>query len=213
MTRIALAAALVLGALPCARAVADDAQAASAWSTALYLDGYFVSGEKGYMVPTLFADRGPLHLEARYNYEALDTASLFAGWSFDLGEEGRSLRLTPMVGGAFGDVKGVAPGLEIEAEWGRVAYWLEAEYLFDVGDSSASYLYTWSELNVYALRWLWLGASVQRLKVVQTATELDVGPMVGVGNRGVPGWSLSFYAYGLTRSTPTYLLTAAVMFF
>jgi hypothetical protein len=116
-----------------------------------------------------------------------------------------------MLGGVFGNVNGVAPGLEVEARWGRLAYWLEAEYLIDLQDSSADYLYTWSELNFYALQWLWLGASFQRLKVVQTPTEVDVGPMVGFGKPGTPGWSVSLYAYGIT-ATPWYMATVAIQF-
>jgi hypothetical protein len=208
MGRTALAVALVLTAGP---AVARAEEPASkAWAAALYVDAYAVPGEDGVLIPTVFLDREQLHLEARYNYEDLRTASFHAGWSFTFGEEEKFLEATPMLGGVVGNVDGMAPGLELEARWGRIGYWLEAEYLIDFGDSSASYLYTWSELTFSALPWLWLGGSLQRLKPVQTETEVDVGPMVGFGKRGAPGWSLSFYAYGLTRSTPSYLVTLAV---
>jgi len=213
MRRGALALALMLSVLPAAvRAATPEAEEGSAWDFAVYLDAYLQSGESAYFIPTVFADRESLHLEARYNYEAEDAASVFAGWSFAFGGEADYVELTPMVGGIAGGMNGVAPGLEVEARWGRVAYWLEAEYVFDLEDSSGNYLYTWSELNVYALPWLWVGGSLQRIKEIETATEVDVGPMVGVGKAGTPGWSLSFYAYGISTSTPSYLLTGAVQF-
>jgi hypothetical protein len=41
--------------------------------------------------------RGWLHLEARYNYEALETGSVWAGYDFNAGKK-LVLDLTPMVG-------------------------------------------------------------------------------------------------------------------
>ncbi len=218
MTRQAmrrLVLALALAAVPrAARAEqpATEPAVKPAWSTALYLDGYFQPDEAAFLVPTLFADRGALHLEARYNYEDLDTASLHAGWSFTFGGEERYVEATPMLGGVFGSTNGIAPGLELEGRWGRFSYWLEAEYLVDVEVASASYLYAWSEASFAIAPWLWAGASAQRLKVVETPTAVDVGPMIGVGKLGAPGWSLSTYAYGLTTSATTWLVTAAAMF-
>lgn len=209
--RKAVHALLLAVAAPVATARAEaPAEARPQWSAALYVDAYAQPDEDVFVIPTLFADRGPLHLEVRYNYEAEDTTSLWAGWAFELGGEERWLRLTPMLGGVAGDVNGVAPGLEVEAQWGRVAYWLEAEYLLDLEDSAGNYLYTWSELTVSIVPWLWAGGSLQRLRVVETPTEVDVGPMVGAGKPG--SWSLSFYAYGIATSAPSYLLTGALEF-
>jgi hypothetical protein len=210
MRRTVLALTIALPLAAAAQAPPLDAPPKPEWQTAVYVDGYFQSGERTYFVPTVFLDRGALHIEPRYNYEDFDTGSLFAGWAFTFGDEGRYAKLTPMLGAVFGRLNGVAPGLEVEARWGRVAFWLEGEYVFDLKDSSANYLYTWSELNVYALDWLWLGASVERMKVVQTTTEVSVGPMVGVGKPG--RWSVSGYAYGLTEPAPLLLVTGTWTF-
>jgi hypothetical protein len=210
---VRLALFLALLALPAAArpATPDTAPPARDWTFALYLDGYRQSGEQSYLIPTVFADRGSLHLEARYNYEDRYTGSVFAGWSFAFGDEETSFfKLTPMVGGVFGRTGGIAPGLEVEARWWRLGYWLEGEYLFDLRDSSGSFLYSWSELDLYALPWLWFGVSVQRQRFIETETVVDVGPALGFGKPGSPGWTLSFYAYGLARSSPWYLATLAV---
>src|SRR5262249_41440931 len=62
------------------------------------------------------ADRDWLHLEGRWNYEALHTGSVFAGYNFDWGKE-FEVAATPMAGVVFGDVDGVAPGLLLDAKW------------------------------------------------------------------------------------------------
>ncbi len=215
MRRGLVAAMLALSVVPAAARAAealDAAQAPGALKPVLYVDAYFQSGETSYLVPTLFLDRGPLHLEARYNYEDFDTASFFAGYTFTFFGEEDYLKLTPMLGAVAGNAKGLAPGLEVEARWGRLAYWLETEYFFDLGDSASSYFYSWSELDLYALPWLWIGGSLQRMKLVQTATEVDVGPALGFGPPGTPGWTVTVYAYGLSRSSPLFMTTLAVQF-
>jgi hypothetical protein len=211
--RVALGLALALAALPAAAVNAPPGSTTSGgWSPSIYLDAYFQKGGEGLFVPTLFMDKGSLHLEGRYNYEDVDTGSLWVGWGFPFGEEGRSLRLVPMLGGVAGRTSGIAPGLEVEARWNRLSYWLEAEYVFDLESSSDSFLYTWSELTYLTLPWLWVGASVQRTRIVHSPREVDFGPMVGIGRPGAPGASLSFYAYGLARSSPSFLVTAAAQF-
>jgi hypothetical protein len=216
MRTIALTLALALG--PQAARAEDAARDPGAaaertpWQFALYVDGYAGGDSPGYLVPTVFADRAPFHLEARYNYEDVRTASLHAGYTFPFGGEDAYLKLTPMVGAVFGNTRGIAPGAELEARWGRVAFWIESEYLIDTVSGENDYLYTWSELNLYVVPWLWVGGSVQRMKLEVSPTEVDAGPMVGFGRPGAPGWSLSFYVYGLARAAPWWLGTLAVTF-
>lgn len=190
-------------------AVARAQGADRSWQFIAYMDFYLEPGESPFLIPTLFADRGALHLEARYNYEDEETASLWAGRTFAFGGDEDYLKLTPMAGVFFGNAAGIAPGLEVEARWRRLAYWIEAEYTINPGESGDNFFYTWSELNLFLHPSLWLGASAQRLKVIETPREVDVGPMLGFGARGV---SLSLYGYGLGTSTPWYLATAAVQF-
>jgi len=204
---------LLLTSLPCrgaAQAPAGDTPAG--WNFATYVDGYFPSGEEAYFVPTVFADRGALHLEARYNYEDFDTGSLFAGWVIGVGGTEEYLKLTPMAGVFLGSSNGVAPGLEIEARWRRLAYWFESEYTFNLDASEDDFFYTWSELNLYLAPFVWIGGSLQRLKPVDTPREVDFGPMVGFGNVGAPHVSLSLYGYGLGTASRGFLATVGVEF-
>src|SRR5262245_64017684 len=50
----------------------------------------------------LYADRGQLHLEGRYGYEDDQTASVWAGWTFETGDE-LTAAITPMLGAVVGD--------------------------------------------------------------------------------------------------------------
>jgi hypothetical protein len=56
------------------------------WSFSTYVYGYLVPDSRDYVNPNVTADRGWLHLEARYNYEALETGSVWVGYNFTVGE-------------------------------------------------------------------------------------------------------------------------------
>ncbi|HET8734351.1 MAG TPA: hypothetical protein VFM45_11345, partial [Anaeromyxobacteraceae bacterium] len=157
----------------------DDAAGTAGWEWGPSLLWYVLPNEPGYLQPTLAVDRGGLHLEARYNYEARNAGSAWFGWNFSFGDECK-LGLTPMVGGVFGEMTGVAPGLTLTLEWGPLALWSQSEYVFDLADSSQSYVYVWSELSITGPDWLRVGLVLQRTRVFQTSTEFQGGPLFGL---------------------------------
>ena len=157
------------------------------WGPSILL--YVLRDEPSFLQPTLTGDLGPLHLEARYNYEDRDTGSAFVGWNLSIGEE-LVFGLTPMIGGVFGRTNGIAPALTLTLEWGPLAFWSQSEYVFDLVDSSASFFYAWSEISVTGPDWLRVGAVLQRTRAFQTTTEVQGGPLVGIS-----AWKLSATAY------------------
>src|SRR5215212_11237814 len=62
---------------------ADEKQ----WAFSASVYTYFVPNDRDYLQPTLTADYDALHLEARYNYEALDTASAWVGYNYAGGDK------------------------------------------------------------------------------------------------------------------------------
>ena len=73
---IALAAVMARGQSPSTNAPpAPDGKAERKWSFGASLYSYFVPDDREYVQPTISADRDWLHLEARYNYEGLETGS------------------------------------------------------------------------------------------------------------------------------------------
>jgi hypothetical protein len=125
------------------------------------------------------ADRGALHLEARYGYETKDARSAFAGWTFS-GGDAVAWELTPLVGGGWGPVQAFIPGLEASLAWGKLDFYTEVEFVRDRNDSSASYNYAWSELGFKALDWLRIGAVGQRTRAYGGEREFQRGPFAQV---------------------------------
>lgn len=121
------------------------------------------------------ADRGALHLEARYGYEMKDSRSAFAGWTFSGGDT-VAWELTPLLGGGWGPVRAFIPGLEASLSWGKLDFYVEAEFVRDRNDSAESYNYAWSELGFKPLEWLRIGAVGQRTRAYGGEREFQRGP-------------------------------------
>lgn len=175
---IALRRCVALGAVACALApcASPAAEADTPLETSFSLTGsyYAMRDEPDFGVGVAALNHGPLRFEARYNYEARKSTSLFAGWKFGGGND-VSYEVTPVLGGLFGDANGVIPGVEASVAWRNFDAYVEAEYVrnLDVGDDS--YFYMWSELGWRPVEWLRLGLVGQRTRVVDTDRDIQRG--------------------------------------
>lgn len=179
-----------------------------AWAFSASAYTYFVPGSRNYIQPTVTADHRWLHLEARYNYEDLDTGSAWVGYNFHVGEK-LSLDFTPMLGGVFGHTSGIAPGYRVALGWWKLALYSEGEYVFDTGDRSASFFYSWSELSLSPVEWFRFGLVAQRTRVYETDREVNPGFLVGVSYKGV---DLTTYVFNPYEDEPTVVVAAGVNF-
>jgi hypothetical protein len=145
------------------------------WEFALNAYPTAVRAGDDYTSAIAVADRGPLHLEARVNYESVGARSAFLGWTF-AGGESLSWELTPLLGGAWGATRAFVPGLEASLAWRKLDFYLEAEYVRDSKEHDASYTYAWSELGWRPVEWLRLGVAGQRTRAYGGAREIQRGP-------------------------------------
>ena len=163
---------------------ADDEQGVAAgssppWEFAITAYPTRVRGGENYTSAIAAADRGPLHLEARYNYESIGARSAFIGWNFSGGEE-ITWELTPLLGGVWGSTHGFVPGLEASLAWRKLDFYVEAEYVRDSGEKADSYFYAWSELGFKPVEWLRVGAAAQRTRAYGGERDLQRGPFAQV---------------------------------
>jgi hypothetical protein len=158
-----------------AAASSDEKQ----WEFSLSAYTYIVPNDREYVQPTLRVDHDWLHLEARYNYEGIDTGSAWIGYNLSFGDEPLTFDFTPMIGGIFGDTRGVAPGYEFTLTWHKLQLYSEGEFVFDTDDSDANFFYTWTELTYSPLDWFRFGAVIQRTKDYETDFDIQRGLMIG----------------------------------
>jgi hypothetical protein len=177
---ITAAAMLLVGAMTCNAQEGGITTAPSStaesnrWAysaTGMY---YSFRDQDDFTLAVATADRGPLHIEARYNYEAIDSGSLFAGWKFSGGEK-LTYELTPILGAVFGQKEGIAPGFEASLAYGIVDFYIESEYVRDLEVREDSFTYAWSELGFSPLEWLRFGLVGQRTMVFQSDRDIQRG--------------------------------------
>ena len=165
-----------------ATAAAETTTSQPAWTFSASGYTYILPEEPNYVQPTVTADRRRLHLEARFNYEARDTGSIWAGVNFS-GGDALSWELTPMVGGVFGDTSGVAPGYRGSIAWRALEFTSEGEAMIDADDSADSFFYNWSELTLAPVDWLRFGLVTQRMRAYRADREVQRGLLVGTSFR------------------------------
>jgi len=190
-----------------ATATAPDADEPT-WSFSASALTYVVPDDRNFVQPTFAADRDWLHLEARYNYEALDTGSAWLGYNFS-GGTALAWEFTPMIGGVFGDTTGVAPGYKGSLTWRKLEFYSEGEYVFDTGSSSDSFLYNWSELTLAPVEWFRFGLVTQRTRVYKADRDIQRGLLAGFSFKDV---SVTAYALNPDEDKPTFIFAVGVTF-
>ena len=195
---------LLAGAGAAAQTPAQPAE----WTFYVSGDTYLLPAASNYLQPRVTADRDRLHLEARFNDEARDTASIWAGVNFS-GGDGLSWELTPMVGAVFGRTRGVAPGYRGSIAWRAVEFSSEGEALIDAGDAADSFFYNWSELTLAPVEWVRFGLVTQRTRAYRADRDVQRGLLVGTSIRKL---DLTAYVFNPDDRKPIVVLAFAVSF-
>jgi hypothetical protein len=180
----------------------------AAWAVVASAMAYLVPDAGDYLSPTVTADRGRLHLEARSNYEGLSTGSAWIGYNISAGDTVK-LELTPMVAGVFGDTTGLAPGLRGTLGWRRLELYTESEIVFDLGEHGDSFIYTWTELTYSPVDWFRFGAVAQRTRAYASDLDIQRGVLAGFSYRRV---DVSAHAFNWGWTEPTYVFSVAINF-
>jgi hypothetical protein len=181
---------------------------AKAWDFSLSVSGYIIPDDQGYASPVFTADHNALHLEARYNYEALRTGSAWIGYNFNFGEK-VEVSVIPMVGGVFGDLNGVAPGYNASIDYKKIAFWTSGEFVFDTNSKDGNFFYNWTELSYHITDWVRAGAVIQRTKAYQTDLDVQRGFLVGVNYKSA---NFTTYVFNAGWTDPTVVMTLGFEF-
>ena len=150
------------------------------WSTSLQT--FFVDppDDNGYLSGILAADKGQLHVEARWAYEDRDTASFFGGWTIPFeGDVHGAVR--PMLGFAFGDSDGIIPAVMLDVGWKKLRFTTDAEYLIGTSSETQDFIYSWNELTWAFSDRFAAGLVAERTNAFDQALTIDRGFLLSAG--------------------------------
>jgi hypothetical protein len=188
-------------------ALGQEKTSRPSWKSNFSGNFYFVSDDF-LILPVYKGDMGWSHLEMRYNYEERNAFSVWYGYNFSGGGKFK-YTITPMVGGIFGSLKGVAPGLELDFNYYGFELSSESEYVFGLDSKEDNFYYNWTDFSYSPLDWMWFGLSVQRTRLYETELDLQRGLLIGGGFKGI---SLNGYLYNLGWDDPYFILSLSLDF-
>jgi len=119
------------------------------------------------------------YAEARYNYEDLETFSLYLGKAFSGTKNDLNFSFVPMLGGSLGRFNGISTGLNIDMDYNNFFFSCQSQYSKSTSQYSTDFLYSWSEVGYQSLKWLYAGLSVQHTHDRVIGNELQPGVMIG----------------------------------
>lgn len=189
-------------------AVSANAAEEEEWEFSVSTYAYLIPDDRDFLQPTITADHGLIHLEARYNYENLDTGSFWMGYNFSGGDK-LAWEITPMVGCVFQDTDGVAPGYKGSLSWWKLEFYSEGQYLFDSRDSEDSFFYNWSELTLAPVEWFRFGMITQRTRTHGGDRDIQRGVLAGFTYKNV---TLTGYVLNPDDTKPTTVFSVGVDF-
>jgi hypothetical protein len=137
------------------------------------------------------------YIEARGNYEAINSASLYFGKIFK--EKALiSYSIIPIAGLVVGTFNGGSVGANIGLDYKRISFSSQSQYTFSIENRATNFTYSWSDLTYQLKEWVYAGVSLQ-----QTRGVFEKGMLV----RGVyKNFSIPLYVFNLTTRERYFVL-------
>ena len=160
------------------------------------IEQYHIVGNGRYYAPMSiahFQNNKKWYAEGRYNYEELETFSLYVGKTFSKNNK-LSYALTPLLGGAIGNFNGVSTGINMDLDYSNFFFSLQSQYSFSTDQRADNFFYNWSELAYKPLGWLYGGISIQHTRLYKSETTLEPGILVGFTFRNL---TIPVYTFAL----------------
>jgi hypothetical protein len=137
------------------------------------------------------------YFEARGNYEAVNSASLYFGKVF--GKKGLiSYSITPVAGLVMGMFNGGSVGANVALDYKKLSFSSQSQYTFSIENGATNFTYSWSDLTYQVKKWVSAGVSLQ-----QTRGLFEKGILVRVAYKNL---SIPLYVFNPATSERYFVL-------
>lgn len=139
-----------------------------------------------------YESRNYWYVEARYNYEEMNTISVYLGKTFS-SEDKLRYSVTPMLGAVAGQFKGGSVGINAVVDYEKIFFSTQSQYTFSIHERREDFFFAWSELGYQPWKWFFVGLSTQQTYLVKVNASLsEPGIMVGFT---VGKWTFPLYSF------------------
>jgi hypothetical protein len=144
------------------------------------------------------------YVEARYNYEELQSGSIYVGKKFSKDFGSFYTSVTPVIGGIAGKFMGGSTGMNLQMEFGNFFFFSQSQFTFTPKSRGNNFIFSWSELAIEPVSWVFFGASVQYTNDLRSGKKMvEEGVVVGFNFRK---WTFPFYGFNLGDEHPYFIL-------
>jgi hypothetical protein len=163
---------------------------------------YWSAISKTSMVPVVnFSSRKKGYAECRYNYEEVNTFSVFGGKIIEGGNAFR-YHFIPMLGISAGDFTGVSVATKTDLEWKRFFLSAEMQYSASFQNKRSNFIFNWSEFGYGVSDFFFCGVSMQYL-LANKSGNFEPGFMAGINYKKI---TLPLYVFSPFRSSRYFVL-------
>ncbi len=144
-----------------------------------------------------YCTTGNWYVEARANYEAINSVSVYLGKTFKK-KALISYSITPLAGLVGGRFNGCSVGANVEMDYKKISLSSQSQYTFSIENRATNFTYSWSDLTYQLKKWVSTGVSLQ-----QTRGQFEKGILV----RGTyKNLSIPLYVFNPTKSERYFVL-------
>jgi hypothetical protein len=144
-----------------------------------------------------YSTPGNWYFEARGNYEAVNSVSLYFGKAFTKSAL-ISYSIIPIAGLVMGKFNGGSVGANITLDYKKISFSSQSQYTFSVRNRATNFTYSWSDLTYQLKQWMSAGVSFQ-----QTGKIFEKGILV----RGIyKNLSIPLYVFNPAASERYFVL-------
>ena len=122
------------------------------------------------------------YAESRYNYEALNTFSLYLGKTYAK-ESVVSYSISPIAGAVMGDFNGGSVGANIGLSYKNFYIYSQPQYSFSLENAVNNFIYSWTDITYSPTSWLSAGVSLQHTKPYQSKSYMQNGLVIELAVR------------------------------
>jgi len=149
-----------------------------------------------------FNTKNNWHTELRYNYDALESYSLYFGKTFSK-ENDFSYSITTMLGGVAGRYQGVSVASNIDLDYKNFYLSSQLQYTSFTNWKQDNYFYNWSEVGYQPTDWFYFGTALQH-----TWLSKENGLSAGIlGSLCYKNFSLPLYVFSPLSKEPLYIFS------
>jgi hypothetical protein len=129
------------------------------------------------------------YAEARYNYDAEKTLSVYAGKTFEK-KSTISYSVSTIAGILIGQFKGGAIAVNTELEYKKIFLSLQSQYTFSIKYPNTNFIYNWGDIGYSYSSVLSAGVSIQQTSLCSSQSDRGLFIKAEFGN-----WTLPFYLF------------------